>query len=95
VADQMTVAQLFQRLGFEHAAGEIDDAIKWALVELQLRRQELPETLMNGYLLNIERLERAKARIKELEAQLEATQTKVRDLKNDLFWAEVGGTNRD
>ena len=36
----MTVKELMDQLGFPSGMGDLDESLKWALVELHLRRQE-------------------------------------------------------
>lgn len=35
----MTVRELFERLGVANPGNDIDEAVRWALIELLLRRQ--------------------------------------------------------
>lgn len=36
--DRLTVASLLEDLGYETKAGDLDETIRWALIELKLRR---------------------------------------------------------
>lgn len=37
----MTVKELMDQLGFPSGMGDLDEALKWALVELHLRREQM------------------------------------------------------
>ena len=36
--DRLTVAKLLEELGYQTKAGDLDESLRWALIELKLRR---------------------------------------------------------
>lgn len=42
----MTIKELMDQLGFPSGMGDLDESLKWALVELHLRRTQPPEVLL-------------------------------------------------
>lgn len=46
--DRLTVAKLFEELGFAVDQGNLDEAVRWALIELKLRRERFQ--LIEGFM---------------------------------------------